>query len=198
MIRYSSYKDSGVEWIGEIPKHWKLNKYKNCISILSGFPFKSEKFDSSNGFPIMRIRDISTGNISTFYKGDFDEKFIIKKGDVVILISASGNSKNLLKASQWIKKNNGYIFSFLGFNGGKLKSYSNRIIWTDNEDLLTEEVNNISFLFFLKKKSHFITIDTGSYKKVYFAFNLKNGFMIYPAIPVKIPTEGSEFFSGIF
>jgi hypothetical protein len=80
----------------------------------------------------------------------------------------------------------------------KLKSYSKRIIWTDNEDLLAEEVNNISFLFFLKQKSHFITIDTGSYKKVYFSFNLKNGFMIYPDIPVKIPTEGSEFFSGIF
>jgi hypothetical protein len=28
--------------------------------------------------------------------------------------------------------------------------------------------------------------------------DLKNGFMIYPDIPVKIPTEGSEFFSGIF
>ena len=80
----------------------------------------------------------------------------------------------------------------------KLKSYSKRIIWADNEDLLAEEVNNISFLFFLKQKSHFITIDTGSYKKVYFSFNLKNGFMIYPNIPVKIPTEGSEFFSGIF
>ena len=57
-------------------------------------------------------------------------KIHFKKGDVVILISASGNSKNLLKASQWInkKKNNGYIFSFLGFNGGKLKSYSNDYI----------------------------------------------------------------------
>jgi len=29
MKRYDSYKDSGVEWIGEIPSHWKLmtNKY---------------------------------------------------------------------------------------------------------------------------------------------------------------------------
>ena len=29
MNRYDSYKDSGVEWIGEIPSHWKLlsNKY---------------------------------------------------------------------------------------------------------------------------------------------------------------------------
>ena len=23
MKRYDSYKDSGVEWIGEIPSHWK-------------------------------------------------------------------------------------------------------------------------------------------------------------------------------
>ena len=29
MIRYDSYKDSGIEWIGEIPIHWKImtNKY---------------------------------------------------------------------------------------------------------------------------------------------------------------------------
>jgi len=80
----------------------------------------------------------------------------------------------------------------------KLKSYSKRVIWTDNEDLLAEEVNNISFLFFLKEKSHFITIDTESYKKIYFSFNLKNNFMIYPSISAKIPTNGSEFFSGIF
>ena len=23
MNKYNSYKDSGLEWIGEIPKHWK-------------------------------------------------------------------------------------------------------------------------------------------------------------------------------
>ena len=25
MKRYSTYKDSGVKWIGEIPSHWKIN-----------------------------------------------------------------------------------------------------------------------------------------------------------------------------
>ena len=31
MRKYDSYKDSGVEWIGEIPSHWdlKTNKYFN-------------------------------------------------------------------------------------------------------------------------------------------------------------------------
>ena len=26
--RYESYKDSGVEWLGEVPKHWKVMPLK--------------------------------------------------------------------------------------------------------------------------------------------------------------------------
>jgi type I restriction enzyme, S subunit len=82
--RYSTYKSSGVEWIGEIPSHWKTSLYKYNITILSGFPFKSELFDKEEGFPLMRIRDITSGTVETFYKGDFDENYVIKKGDIVI------------------------------------------------------------------------------------------------------------------
>lgn len=28
MERYSEYKDSGVQWLGEIPKHWEIKKAK--------------------------------------------------------------------------------------------------------------------------------------------------------------------------
>ena len=56
-----------------------------------------------------------------------------KKKDLIILISASGKSKNLLKAAQWVKKNKGYVFSFLGFDGGKLKNLSNDYILVETE-----------------------------------------------------------------
>ena len=36
-------KDSGVEWIGEIPKHWKISKYKYEITIQNGYPLKSDQ-----------------------------------------------------------------------------------------------------------------------------------------------------------
>jgi type I restriction enzyme S subunit len=26
--RYESYKDSGVEWLGEIPEHWEVKRFK--------------------------------------------------------------------------------------------------------------------------------------------------------------------------
>jgi type I restriction enzyme S subunit len=29
LARYDAYKDSGAEWIGEVPKHWDINRIKN-------------------------------------------------------------------------------------------------------------------------------------------------------------------------
>ena len=84
MKRYDSYKDSGVEWIGEIPSHWINSKYKFHTNILSGFPFKSDLFDNEDGFPILRIRDITSGSSETFYKGDYQEEYVVKKGDLLI------------------------------------------------------------------------------------------------------------------
>jgi len=45
-------------------------------------------------------------------------------GDHLLVISASGNSKNLIKAIQYVKKRKGKIISFLGFDGGKIKKLS--------------------------------------------------------------------------
>lgn len=32
MRKYSKYKDSGIEWIGQIPKHWEAKKMKLLCS----------------------------------------------------------------------------------------------------------------------------------------------------------------------
>ena len=51
-------------------------------------------------------------------------KLNFKKGDSLLLISASGNSENLIEAAKYVKKKNGKIISFLGFDGGKVKKLS--------------------------------------------------------------------------
>lgn len=84
MKGYENYKDSGVEWIGKIPEHWVISKYKFSVNILSGFPFKSELFSKEKGVPLIRIRDISSGTIETFYDGDYSEDYIVKKDDLVV------------------------------------------------------------------------------------------------------------------
>ena len=35
MEKYSSYKDSGVKWLGEIPSHWELRHLRNFLTIFS-------------------------------------------------------------------------------------------------------------------------------------------------------------------
>lgn len=55
-------------------------------------------------------------------------KIHFRPKDLVIILSASGKSKNLVKAVNWVKKNNGYVFSIVGFNGGILKKISNNYI----------------------------------------------------------------------
>lgn len=31
---YSAYKDSEVEWLGEIPVHWNIERLKNTVLVL--------------------------------------------------------------------------------------------------------------------------------------------------------------------
>ena len=41
MKKYDSYKDSGIEWIGEIPSHWNTKRLKFIGNLYSGLSGKS-------------------------------------------------------------------------------------------------------------------------------------------------------------
>lgn len=60
--RYDKYKDSGSEWIGEVPINWYEKKLKYTIKTVKGFAFKSEVF-KDNGRPIIKTTDIKQGGI---------------------------------------------------------------------------------------------------------------------------------------
>jgi D-sedoheptulose 7-phosphate isomerase len=51
-------------------------------------------------------------------------KTYAQRGDVVIAISGSGNSPNVIKACQWAKSNGIMVVGLTGFDGGKLKEMS--------------------------------------------------------------------------
>ena len=48
-------------------------------------------------------------------------KIHYKKGDKLVVISASGNSKNVILAAEWVKNKGGTILGMLGFDGGELR-----------------------------------------------------------------------------
>lgn len=92
MKRYEAYKDSSVEWLGEIPGHWEVKKLKWSVEIQNGYAFKSEFF-AEEGIAILRIGDISSEiNISECKKTTEPEPstiFKVRKGDTLIALSGA-------------------------------------------------------------------------------------------------------------
>ena len=48
---YPEYKDSGVEWLGEIPAHWRIARISELTTLYNGYPFDSEYFLRGEGTP---------------------------------------------------------------------------------------------------------------------------------------------------
>ena len=79
---------------GLLGKHpsWKRVKLSLIASILNGAPFESSKFSSSEGTPLIRIRDLLTGSTETFYTGEYQDTYLINKGDLLVGMDGDFNS----------------------------------------------------------------------------------------------------------
>lgn len=83
---YPAYKDSGVEWLGEVPEHWIASPIGMHYELRNGFPFSAEKF-SSDGLPenrLVRIRDILGNDSLTYTDEPCPSQCVIEDGDVLI------------------------------------------------------------------------------------------------------------------
>lgn len=50
--RYEKYKDSGVEWLGEVPAHWDAMPIKRLASLQSGDSITAESIEEAGDFPV--------------------------------------------------------------------------------------------------------------------------------------------------
>jgi D-sedoheptulose 7-phosphate isomerase len=64
----------------------------------------------------------------------YDEIFVAqletlyRPGDVLLVISASGNSESVVRAARWVKSRDGVVLGLLGFDGGHLGEIVNRAV----------------------------------------------------------------------
>ncbi len=59
-------KDSGIEWIGEIPEGWEAQKLKYYATVTSGEILSKDEYDFSGDIPVIG----SNGKIGTTYKSN--------------------------------------------------------------------------------------------------------------------------------
>ena len=82
---------------------------------------------------------------------------LAKKNDVLICISTSGNSKNILKVLKEAKKQKVYSVSFLGKGGGKAKKFSSKpLIISSNNTARIQECHIFLGHFILEKVEDYI------------------------------------------
>lgn len=69
-----------------------------------------------------------------------------KPGDLVIAISGSGNSPNVIQAIEWANANNLHTIGVTGFGGGKLKEIAQTSVHVPLNDMCTSEsVHSVIF-----------------------------------------------------
>ena len=80
------------------------------------------------------------------YENVFSEQLasLVRPGDIVIAISASGNSKNVIKAAEAAHRYEATVIGFTGFDGGRLGQLANINIHV-NSDII-EHVEDIHLI----------------------------------------------------
>ncbi len=94
-------KDSGVEWIGEIPEHWEVKKLKNFVRIKGGFAFDSSKF-KDEGVQIIKIANTYMNELCLDRQPTFvdlshlhsHKDWIVSKNDILMSLTGTLGKKD--------------------------------------------------------------------------------------------------------
>jgi|SRR5690554_2145535 len=97
MRKYDSYKDSGIEWIGEIPEHWEVSRIKFYLDYQKGRNPKELKFSESNESEIYLSMDYLRGNPKQMlYVEDVENYVKVDENDILLLWDGSNAGEFIL------------------------------------------------------------------------------------------------------
>ena len=119
--RYDSYKNSGVEWLGEIPSHWEILKLKFIGKIFAGLSNKKGD-DFSKDFTNDKKPFIPFTNVCNNLKIDknqmqyvkinpYETQNKVREKDIIFLMS-SETLEDIGKCSIYLEKEQLYLNSF--------------------------------------------------------------------------------------
>lgn len=106
-------KDSGIEWLGEIPEHWEVKKLKYLVKIRYGLGQPPKQKDG--GLPIIRATNVYRGIISdknlVFVDPEdlpMDRNPILKTNDIIIVRSGAYTGDSAIITDEWAGAVTGY------------------------------------------------------------------------------------------
>ena len=89
--KYAEYKDSGVEWLGEIPNHWEATQVKYGYVVTLGKMLQSTPKSSLDELkPYLKAQNVQPNGISInqvelmWFSPEDRKKLLLEKGDVLV------------------------------------------------------------------------------------------------------------------
>ncbi|WP_417371978.1 restriction endonuclease subunit S [Gelidibacter japonicus] len=128
MKKYDNYKDSGIEWIGEIPEHWESTKLKFFGESIIGIIYSPDDVvTTGEGILVLRSSNIQDGKLAfedcVFVNKEVQEKYLTKDGDI-LLCARNGSAHLVGKAAYIDKQNEGITFgAFMSIVRSELDKY---------------------------------------------------------------------------
>jgi D-sedoheptulose 7-phosphate isomerase len=121
-------------------------------SHIAGDFLKGISYGMEKRFKVLSLVDNIAGTTAITNDLSYDEVFIeqlrtfLVPGDVVIGISGSGNSENVVKAVKWAADNGGITVGMVGYKGGRLADIADVVVHAPVNDMeITEDVHAIIF-----------------------------------------------------
>src|SRR5690554_181202 len=99
--RYERYKDSGVEWIGEIPEHWEVGRLKSSIKSCRNGIWGDEPQGDNDDVACIRVADFNRTNMEIEVTdltirnvpASKQKMYLLKHGDLLIEKSGGGEKQ---------------------------------------------------------------------------------------------------------
>lgn len=147
-------KDSGVEWLGEIPSHWEMKRLAYIGSARNGLTYSPENItDQESGVLVLRSSNIQNSSLcfddNVYVDSIIPEQFLVKEND--LLICSRNGSRNLIGKNALISKDaEGMAFgAFMAIFRSQINTY---IFWVLNSPLfdyqsgsfLTSTINQLT------------------------------------------------------
>ncbi|EPR6018614.1 restriction endonuclease subunit S [Campylobacter coli] len=141
-----NFKDSGIEYLGEIPQHWRIVKLKYVAFTNIGLVYTPDDIieNPDEGYPVLRANNIQNGKIDyqdlIYIKSkQIGKKQIISSGD--LLMCVRNGSENLLGKTAKIQ--DGY-FSFGAFTAIIKSQFNDYFYWIFQTNMLRKSIASFS------------------------------------------------------
>jgi D-sedoheptulose 7-phosphate isomerase len=116
-----------------------ITDWSKSIYLSTKRPFRGRTLVDNVGLTFAYANDVSFEDV-------FIEqlKNILNDGDLVIAISGSGNSENVLRAVRYANDRGAITLGLCGYNGGTLKQIVQHVVWANVNDMqLAEDIHSM-------------------------------------------------------